>query len=80
MNDLHPRHSRPEFAHPSVPARAGLAFAAFLISGALIGGLLGLFEKQSSDAALARAAAPAVAHPAFERAASDSLLASKSTP
>ena len=80
MNDLHPRHSRPQFARPSAPTRAGLAFAAFLISGALIGGLLGLFEMRSRDAAMARAAAPAVTHAAFGRAASDSLHASKGTP
>jgi hypothetical protein len=60
MNDLNPRPHRPDFAHPSTPARTSLAFVAFLISGALLGGLLGLFEMQSSAAATALTAKPAV--------------------
>jgi hypothetical protein len=36
-----------------------MGFAAFLISAALLAGLLGLFEQRSNEAAMARAAAPA---------------------
>jgi hypothetical protein len=54
-----PRPNRPEFAPPSLEARSVMGFAAFLISAALLGGLLGLFEQRSNEAAMARAVAPA---------------------
>ena len=56
-----PRPNRPEFAPPSLQARGVMGFAAFLISAALLGGLLGLFEQRSNEAAMARAKSPAVA-------------------
>jgi hypothetical protein len=58
MNNLNSRLNRPEFARPGAGARVALSFVAFLISGALLGGLLGLFEMQSSSAAMARATLP----------------------
>ena len=52
--DLHPYFNRPTRA-----TRFAAAFAAVLTSTALLGGVLGLFDNQSSDAALARATSPA---------------------
>ena len=54
---LHTAH--PHFNRPSRATRLASAFAAVLASTALLGGMLGLFDKQSSDAALARATSPA---------------------
>ena len=54
---LHPAH--PFFNRPTWATRLTTAFAAVLTSTALLGGMLGLFDKQSSDAALARATSPA---------------------
>lgn len=49
----------PHFNRPSRATRLASGFAAVLTSTALLGGLLGLFDKQSSNAALARATSPA---------------------
>jgi hypothetical protein len=54
---LHAAH--PHFNRLSRASRLASAFAAVLTSTALLGGTLGLFNKQSSDAALARATSPA---------------------
>ena len=54
---LHAAH--PHFNRRSPATRLVSAFAAILTSTVLLGGLLGLFDKQSSDAALARATSPA---------------------
>ena len=54
---LHAAH--PFFNRPTGATRLAAAFAAVLTSSALLGGVLGLFDKQSSDAALARATSPA---------------------
>ena len=80
MNDQNPRSHRPDFAHPSTPARTSLAFVAFLISGALLGGLLGLFEMQSRAAAMALAAKPSVCPAPASPCPAGVLLASKEIP
>ena len=49
----------PFLNRPAWPTRLATAFAAVLTSTVLLGGMLGLFDKQSSDAALARATSPA---------------------
>ena len=49
----------PYFNRPSRATRLASAFAAILTSTVLLGGMLGLFDKQSSDAAIARATSPA---------------------
>ena len=54
---LHTAH--PRFNRPSRATRFASAFAAILTSSVLLGGMLGLFDKQSSDAAMARATPPA---------------------
>jgi hypothetical protein len=55
---LHATH--PYFNRPTWATRLATAFAAVLTSSVLLGGVLGLFNQQSSDAALARATAPGV--------------------
>lgn len=57
QNLLHAAH--PIFNRPSWGRRFASAFAALLASSALLGGMLGLFDKQSNDAAMARAISPA---------------------
>ena len=57
MNGPNRRLNRPEFAWPGTEARLTSGFVAFLISSALVGGLLGLFEMRSNNAATARAVA-----------------------
>jgi len=41
----------PNCAQPSRAAKAAVVFVAVLVGGALLGGLLGLFEMHSEDAA-----------------------------
>ena len=55
---LHAAH--PYFSRPSRATRLASALAAVLTSSVLLGGMLGLFDKQSSDATLARATSPAM--------------------
>jgi hypothetical protein len=50
---------RPHYAQPSRGAKAAVAFVSVLMSSALLGGMLGLFEIQSDSAGLARAEQPA---------------------
>jgi hypothetical protein len=57
QNPLHA--AQPLFNRPSWTTRLASVFAAVLTSTALLGGMLGLFDKQSSDAAMARATSPA---------------------
>ena len=46
----------PHYAQPSRTAKAAVAFIAVLLSSTLLGGMLGLFEMHSEDAAMAKAA------------------------
>jgi hypothetical protein len=46
---------QPHYARTSRSAKAAVAFVSVLMSSALLGGMLGLFEMQSADAAIARA-------------------------
>jgi hypothetical protein len=50
---------QPHYAQPSRSAKAVVAFVSMLMSSALLGGMLGLFEMQSDSAGLARAEQPA---------------------
>lgn len=59
MNQDLPHVAHPLFNRPSRASRLASAFAAVLASSVLLGGVLGLFDKQSSDAAIARASSPA---------------------
>jgi len=45
----------PNYAQPSLAAKAAVAFVAVLVSSTLLGGMLGLFEMHSEDAAFTRA-------------------------
>lgn len=53
---LHAAH--PVFNRPTWTTRLATAFVAVLTSIVLLGGMLGLFDRQSGDASLARATAP----------------------
>jgi len=46
---------QPYYAKPSGAVKAAVALVAVLVSGTLLGGMLGLFEMHSEDAAFARA-------------------------
>ena len=46
----------PSSSQPSFAAKAAVAFIAVLVSSALLGGMLGLFEMHSEDAAFTAAA------------------------
>ena len=52
---------RSELEYPKLPVgpRIAAAFAAAVVSASLIGSVLGLFDRQSHDAILARTATPA---------------------
>ena len=70
-NDSH----QPHYAKPSGAAKAAAALVAVLVSSALLGGMLGLFEMHSEDAAFARAsisAQPLTGGVALRRAGSAS--------
>lgn len=45
---------QPHYARTSRSAKAAVAFVSVLVSSSLLGGMLGLFEMQSQDAAIAR--------------------------
>ena len=64
--------SLPIYTRKSMAARLPALLAAVLVSTSVLGGVLGLFEKQSRDATLARAAVPA--------GAASSVLAKAATP
>src|SRR5450631_1014416 len=46
---------QPRYAQPSRASKAAVAFISVLVSSTLLGGMLGLFEMRSEDAAMARA-------------------------
>ena len=50
--------TRPTYPGTPLAARIWVTFASVIVSGTILGGLLGLFEMRASDAALARAPSP----------------------
>jgi len=56
VSATHP--ARPAYPGTPLTARIGMTFVSVIVSGTILGGLLGLFEMRASDAALARATSP----------------------
>jgi hypothetical protein len=61
-------HQQADFGRPTLATRVVLAIAAFVTSATVLGGVLGLFDMQASDAAVAKASTPiSVATPVATR-------------
>ena len=59
MSNTHGSSTQPVYSSRAPVTRVAIALVSVAISATLLGGVLALFETQSSDAALARASAPA---------------------